>query len=604
MHNFYRYKFIPQNYLAEEVLLGIILIYPKIINQTRNLITNDIFFIEVHKILYSKVNSIINNSDNSIIKLLYEIEKTNLHCTVNGIEYMIQLMKKSQIFISCCETNNYLENLIKLLQANYIKRLIIQLGHNIITLGYNINIKNSHLYTKLSYYVKNIEKEINHNKNNEITNIKTFISNEILDFKYINTKETNQAKEISITSGLVHLDKIIQCLPPGNLIIIAGRPSIGKTSLSINIAYNCFLKEKISLLVFSLEMTSDQIFKKFITIDSKINIGKESIETIYNKNWEKISKICNRLLEQNIYINEEPKLNIDQIEFIAHNLAKNQFIKLIIIDYLQLIELNIDKKVNNNRNQEVGYITRRLKLLAQYLKIPIITISQLNRNIENRQQKEPILSDLKESGCIIYNNNISLNKKNLSTANISKNIIPLRKKFEQDINQSSNILKYNNHEISILNKKTFKYINDQIILGLTYNHKFLTTIHWIKSTQISKINHIFSNINLNYSIKLKEYVNLVKFDKETKTYDVNNYNYFNFSTDKTTLHNSIEQDADIIMMLYEIDNTKYHNGITKTKTIDLKISKNRNGNTGSCKLTFEPYTNIFKDLIIENSIEN
>lgn len=604
MHNFYKYKFIPQNYLAEEILIGIILIYPKIINQTRNLITNEIFFIEIHRILYSKVNSIIDNSNNSIIKILYEIEKTNLHCTVNGIEYMIQLMKKSQIFISCCETNNYLENLIKLLQATYIKRLIIQLGYNLITLGYSINIKNSYLYTKLLYYVDNIEKEINQSSNNEITNIKTFISNEILEFKYINKKEINKEKEISITSGLIHLDKIIQCIPPGNLIIIAGRPSIGKTSLSINIAYNCFLKEKISVLVVSLEMTSDQIFKKFISIGSKTNIEKESIETIHHKNWEKISKICNKLLEQNIYINEEPKLNIDQIEFISHNLAKNQFIKLIIIDYLQLIELNVDKKINNNRNQEIGYITRRLKLLAQYLKIPIITISQLNRNIENRQQKEPILSDLKESGCIIYNNNINLNKKNMSTANISKYITQSRKKFEQKVNQSSNILKYGNNEISILNKKTFKYINDQVTLGLTYNHKFLTTSHWIKSTQVLKINYIFKNIHLDDSVKQKKYVNLVKFDKETKVYDVNNYNYFNFSTHKTNLHNSIEQDADIIMILYEIDNTKYKNGITKTKTIDLKISKNRNGNTGSCKLTFEPYTNIFKDLLIENKIGN
>nr|YP_009394840.1 Replication helicase subunit [Polysiphonia elongata]ARW63402.1 Replication helicase subunit [Polysiphonia elongata] len=593
MQKFYRYKFIPQNYLAEEILIGIILIYPKILNKTKEFIKTDIFFVEIHKTLYSKLISIINSKDTNVLKLLYEIEKINTNSQASYIDHMIKLMKKSHTFISCCKTNNYLENLIKLLRKAYTKRLIIQLGYNIIKLGYVINIKSNYLYTKITSYIQNIEENIKNNRSSEITNIKEFVSKQMLGIKYISPEKIHESKKTKITSGLISLDRIINCLPAGNLIIIAGRPSIGKTSLSINIAYNCFLKNQISLLIFSLEMTSSQIFNKFIKIGSENTIEQEPIETISHKNWEKISKICHLLLKQNIYVNEEPKLNINQIEFIANNLRKNQFIELIIIDYLQLVELGLNEKVHNNRSQEVGYITRRLKLLAQYLKIPIVAISQLNRNIENRQQKEPLLSDLKESGCILYNHNIHIYKKELNVAN--KNLQEIG--FTNNIFILNHFVLKNKYNINILHKYIFKSITKKINIGLTYNHKCLTKINWIKLSQVSRVTQILHNID--YSIKIRKYFKKIKFDKHSKTYDLNAYDYFNLLTKTTIVHNSIEQDADIIMILYEADSTQYNSQVTTNKIIDLKVSKNRNGSTGNCKLNFEPYKNKFKDLLIE-----
>lgn len=591
MQKFYRYKFIPQNYLAEEILIGIILIYPKILNKSKNFIKSDIFLVETNKTIYSRLVNIINSKENNVIKLLCEVDKTNTKSKSDDINRMIKLMKKSHTFISYCKTNNYLENLIQILKKAYTKRLIIQLGYNIIKLGYMINIKNNYLYIKISSYIKNIEENIKNTKNSEINNIKDFVSKQILGIKYISTEQVHESRKAEITSGFINLDKIINYLPPGNLIIIAGRPSIGKTSLSINIAYNCFLKNQISLLIFSLEMTSNQIFNKFINIGSENTIEKEPIDIINHAKWEKISKICQLLLKQNIYINEEPKLNINQIEIIASNLKKNQFIELIIIDYLQLIELGLNQKVNNNRSQEVGYITRRLKLLAQYLKIPIIAISQLNRNIENRQHKEPLLSDLKESGCISYNHNIHVNKKDFNITNKDVEKIELR----NNIFVSNYFLIYKKYNINTLNKHIFKSVTKNTTIGLTYNHKCLTKSNWIKLSQISKITQIFHNTN--YSIKVRKYVKKIIFDKYSKTYDLNAYDYFNLLTKNTIVHNSIEQDADIIMILYEVDGTQNNNNITKTKIIDLKVSKNRNGSTGNCKLNFEPYKNKFKDLL-------
>nr|YP_009395463.1 Replication helicase subunit [Polysiphonia infestans]ARW64443.1 Replication helicase subunit [Polysiphonia infestans] len=591
MNKFYKYKFIPQNYLAEEVLLGIVLIYPRIINKTKQLINEKVFFIEIHKKIFSKLIKKIDNTDNNMIRFLSEIGDR-----LGGINHMIELMKKSQVFISCCETNNYLEKLIKLLKKIYIKRLIIQLGYNIIGLGYINNIENYYLYTKILSYINNISKELEQGTNNDVTTIKQFISQKLLGIKYFNIENKLIETEKKITSGLLNLDTIIKNFPKGNLIIIAGRPSIGKTSLSINIAYHCFFTENINLLVFSLEMTSEQIFNKFMTIGSKINIEKQSIETVNNKNWEKISKICNKLLKQNIYVNEKPKLNIDQIEFIARNLKKNQFIELLIIDYLQLIDSSNKNNVTSNRSQEISHITRRLKLLAQYLKIPIIVISQLNRNIEVRQNKEPLLSDLKESGCIIYNKNIDYKEIEQQKDNPRKNIAALKTQF---MYHSKKISKDIMNRISILNKKTFKYFIKKVNSELTYNHKCLYKNTWVKSSHIL----LTTNITLSFlsneiePIKLKRYSNKIKFNKCSKTYDIKINNYFNFLIQSIITHNSIEQDADIIIILYEIDNEKYNTKLTSNKIIDLKISKNRNGRTGYCKLNFEPYNNMFRDVL-------
>jgi len=587
MCNFYKYKLIPQNYLAEDILIGIILIYPKITKKTRNLITRDIFLIENNKFIYSKC---LDRDNITFINLLNEIKYTKVSETDDYINYMVDLMRKSQTFISSHDTSNYIENIIKVLKRKYIKRLFIQLGYNIVQLGYTKNLSSNSTYTKLVQYTNNIGKEIQSQERKQISNIKTFISNKLVNVTLENTSKESIYKNTIVQSGLSNLDKIIRNLPNGNLIIIAGRPSIGKTSFSINIAYNCFLKNNINLLIFSLEMTSNQIFDKFINISSTIKLEQTTINTIDNTRWKKVSKICSKLLKQNIYINETPNLNIKQIELISSDLKQNQFIELIIIDYLQLIEGSSIHKTIQTRNQEIGYITRKLKLLAQYLKIPIMVISQLNRNIENRANKEPLLSDLKESGCIGVITKINSSEKD--RIQISAKVLHLTQKRNSKFYTCKQ-----EGTFSLLNKNTFVcYAKDHLIY-LTQNHKLLCKNSWIKLKNITHTTNIFVDMIQSNSdvMKYKKYLNMIRFSFLNKTYDIHINDYFNFTINSVINHNSIEQDADIIMILYETQNGDSMNNETKNKIIDLKVSKNRHGQTGYCKLNFELHTNIFKD---------
>ena len=323
MNKFHQYRSIPQNYIAEEILIGILLIYPKIIKEIKFFVWKDIFFIESNQIIYSKL---INNSYTNFISIFYDLESEKILKQVGGTNKITSIMKKSQIFISSSTINNYLEQIIKILKRHYSKRLIIQLGYNIIKIGNTINLNETYLHKKILTYFNNIENKIIGNRAENIINIKDLISNQLLSIKFQKTYFNQNQRNNIIQSGFSELDRIIKGLPKGNLIIIAGRPSAGKTSLAVNIAYNCFFNEKVNLLIFSLEMSSQEIFQKFISISSEITIDTDLSKNIIENKWKRISKICHKLVKNNIYINEKNDINIDQLQSIAYNLKKKTII--------------------------------------------------------------------------------------------------------------------------------------------------------------------------------------------------------------------------------------------------------------------------------------
>ena len=324
MNKLYKNKFLPQNYIAEETLIGVILIYPNILNTIKNIIDIEYFFLERNKVLY--VN-LINNTDKceqNIIKLIYTLESQKLLYHIGGVKRITQMMKQGQIFICSYKAYNYVEHLIKLLQNSYLRRLIIQFGYNLIKTGNIKNIDNKQIYKKIISYISYIEKHITTSSTQQIINVKDLVSQKLIKIKHQTTYSNKQTTDVTIKSGFIILDEIIYGLPTSNLIIIAGRPSIGKTSLAINIAYNAFFNQKINLLIFSLEMTSDEIFNKFLCIGSQININTETIKNLDTEQWSKINQICSKLLLNNIYINDNSNVNIHKIENTAKNVKKNK----------------------------------------------------------------------------------------------------------------------------------------------------------------------------------------------------------------------------------------------------------------------------------------
>lgn len=604
MQNLYQHPFPPQNYIAEEILLGIILIYPQVSYNIIPTIKTEYFFLERHQIIYINLIEIYKNNKLNSTDLFYNLSKTKILYKIGGIYKILEIMKQSQIFISSSEIYIYIEELIKIINYNYIKRLLIQYGHNIIKLAYIPKISNDILYNKASNYLNFTENKIP--KNNNIKTFKQLISNFLIDIQYnkkkIKENKRNNTENISVKSGFKEIDKLTTGLTKGDLIVLAGRPSMGKTSLAINIAYNISYQLKSSISIFSLEMSSKQILNKFISIVCNISTQSIVLNNLSIQQWNNIKEKCNNLLNFNIYINDEPNISIDYIEYNSKLLQKEDInINLIIIDYLQLIQ--IDTLHNTTRTQELSYITRKLKLLAQYLNVPIIILSQLNRSIENRNDKTPVLSDLRESGCINYINNISIS----NYLNHSINVRNIKHKFIniQTINNLTINLKFNSLLIQKALETTFDifiqytfnyYLSTNKIISTTHNHKYLYNTKWIQANNILD-NSIIAK-EKNYYLYYCN-INRIQFLYYSKCYDLNTKYYYNFISKHIILHNSIEQDADIVMILYEKNKNK--NNLNNHKILDLTLCKNRNGPIGSCELFFSLKNTKFKDIDISKN---
>lgn len=255
----------------------------------------------------------------------------------------------------------------------------------------------------------------------------------------------------------------------------------------------------------------------------------------------------------------------------------------VIIDYLQLIKYI--EKATHNRSLEIANITRELKLLAKHIKSPLIVLSQLNRNIENRINQRPLLSDLRESGCLSYENLPNIQKNIfgncIENLNCFKSFYILNKKNTLRIYQTKSQYIY--------------YIQsyNRTLLYLTHNHKILLHSKWKKEDQVqdNNLNNTIlkNNINDKFIIELNTIKNIKKLIKN-KVYDIVAKEYQNFIVNKYIVHNSIEQDADLILMLY-----KNKDNIDK-KIIEIVIAKHRTGSIGSFQLLFHKDTGKFEDI--------
>lgn len=576
MRQIYAYSFIPQNYLAEEILLGTIILIPRIFPHIITNIQPDFFFLESHQIIYLSIKSIYQENKLNPTELINDLIINQNFNKIGGLDKIINLMSQSQVFIASTYLNIYIQEIIENIKIKYIKRLLIQYGYNIIELASKPSMCSYEIYNKASNYLN-----ITNNKlpKQKLQNFQNIISQILLNTQK-NSLPILQTKNY-IQSGFIEIDKLTYGLPNGDLIIIAGRPSTGKTSFIINIAIYILKIQNLGVYIFSLEMSHEQIIYKFISIINQIEINKIISNTLTDSQLKKLKETCIYLLNSMLYINDTPNTSIDYIEYTTKLLIHhNNNLHILIIDYLQLIQINNIRHIN--RVQELSYITRKLKVLAQYTNIPIIVLSQLNRNIETRINKKPLLSDLRESGCILYNLPIEIHLYNIICyKNITYNIF----------------IPYILYKlISIYNiEYIFKIISNQISnLSLTYNHKLLKYNKWYKTSE-----YLENDILLSSNPKAENIINYLYFTKYLifntyqQTYDIGISKYQFYIYNNIFLHNSIEQDADIVMMLYKPNDSNISN---EQKIIDVILCKNRNGPIGECHFIFNDHTTTFENL--------
>ena len=379
-------KYLPHNFLAEKMILSCLLINSEAIEVTIKTISPDVFYFKNHQEIYKSIIFMYkNNIPIDILTLITFLQDNGLLQKIGGVKVLIELLSQVPNLI-------YLEDYLRLVKDKYIRRSLIKLGYETINSSYITSISLEIILAELEKKLFNLTNEI---KQQKLSSSAELINNIFFELK---TKSLNP-KLSGVTSGFYELDSLTQGFQKSDLIILAGRPSMGKTALSLNIASNLIKNSKLPVLFFSLEMSKEQIMYRLLSMETNINQMRLKSGKLYQNDWIKLSKMMKIISKFPLFIDDTFNLSIQDIKSkIKTILFEQNKLGLVIIDYIQLMQNT--KSKNENRVQELSQITRSLKTIAREFNIPIIGLSQLSRNVENRVDKKPILSDLRESGSI------------------------------------------------------------------------------------------------------------------------------------------------------------------------------------------------------------
>jgi len=380
---------------------------------------------------------------------------------------------------------------------------------------------------------------------------------------------------VGIPSGFHDLDRMTSGFKDSDLIIIAGRPSMGKTSLALNVGLHAALEAKKSIAIFSLEMSKEQLTERLLTEQAQIDAQRMHRGLLTEAEFDRVSNSLGPLGEAAIYIDDTPVMDELSLQLKARQAKMRHNIDMIVVDYLQLMHGRA--RGDDNRVQEVSAISRALKGLARELRIPVIAISQLSRAPEQRPDKRPILSDLRESGCLAGDTVINLvdERREVRIGDLVGRS-GFRVLANDELGSSLQSRTVTN-SFSTGEKPVFRLsTREQGNIRATANHRFLTPSGWRRLDQLAPGDELARS-------KFWDRVERIESDGFDEVFDLTVDGLHNFVANDLIVHNSIEQDADVVMFLFR---PEYYKSDEKPGIAEIIVAKHRNGPTGMIELKF------------------
>lgn len=377
---------LPHNFIAEKIILSCLLTNYEAIEITIKTVRIETFYFINHQEIYKAILEMYKKKLSiNVFSVNNFLKETGCLDKIGGAKVLFEIVNQIPNLA-------YLEEYIQLIQDKFLRRSLINLGYETINSAYITNIP-------LEKILNDFEKK-SFRLTNESVDEKKLTTAELFSSVFLELKEKSLKPELpGLTSGFYDLDSLTQGFQKSDLIILAGRPSMGKTAFVLNIAENIIKKYKVPILFLSLEMSKEQLIYRLLANETGIGQTRLKIGNLYKEDWHKLKKSIESYSRLPFFIDDQPNLTTQDIRSkIKQILFEQNKIGLVIIDYLQLL-LN-SKSKSENRVQELSQITRELKNLAKEFQIPVIALSQLSRNVENRINKRPVLSDLRESGSI------------------------------------------------------------------------------------------------------------------------------------------------------------------------------------------------------------
>jgi len=374
----------PQNNEAEMSVLGCLMLDKDALIKIGDVISSDDFYDDRHKTIYEAVLALYQqNVSIDILTLTNWLEERKMLDKVGGSSYLTQL-------VNAVPSSAHITHYAFIVRKKGALRKLINASSDITNLAFNEQGEMEDILDQAEQKLFNISQK--HLKQNfvSITNILHST------FERIDELHREKGKLRGLPTGYVDLDNMLGGLQKSDLVVLAARPSMGKTSLALDIMRHIAVNAKVPVGIFSLEMSRDQLVDRLLSSQSEVNLWKIRTGHLNDTDFEQIGQAMGELSEAPIFIDDAAGSNIMEVRTKARRLHAEHGVGLIVVDYLQLME----GRNQENRVQEVSEISRALKLLARELNVPVLALSQLSRGVESRPDKVPQLADLRESGSI------------------------------------------------------------------------------------------------------------------------------------------------------------------------------------------------------------
>ena len=372
----------PCNVEAEQYVLGAIIFDNNCIPDVMSVLKSEEFYLEQHRVIYDGMIAISNRAE-PIDFVTLKSQLTFNFDTVGGIEYLTKI----RLMVS---TTSNLKHHIKIIKDKATLRNLINAGNDIVNIGYE---QKEDLPVVLSTAEKKIYDILQNKNTTELTHIKDVLAENLAKLEEMVQKKE---KITGVPTGFKILDIKTTGLQPSDLVLVAARPAMGKTSFALNIATNAAVQANVPVAIFSLEMSKEQLTNRILCSEAYISNEKMRIADVEAEDIAKLASTINKLSKAPVYIDDTAGITVTEIKSKCRRLKLKGQLGLVVIDYLQLIQGNS----RESRQNEVGENSRLLKIMAKELNVPVICLSQLSRAPEQRPDHRPVLSDLRDSGSI------------------------------------------------------------------------------------------------------------------------------------------------------------------------------------------------------------
>lgn len=376
----------PNDTEAEQAVIGSMLTDKDAVSAAVEILKENDFYREDNKIIFEAILNLYNKSQPiDIITLKSELSAMGKLEAVGGLEYIAELPDK-------VPTTSNVEQYIKIVEEKSILRNLIKTANDIITLGYDPTQEVENIIDSSE---KKIFEVMQKRNQKGYSSIKDILVDTFTELEQLYNRKQHVT---GVPTGFADLDFRTAGLHKSDLILVAARPAMGKSAFALNIATNAAVRANTPVVIFSLEMSKEQMVNRILCSEAMVDSNKVRTGTLEDEDWAKLAEASGVLSEANIYVDDTPGISIMEIRAKCRKMKLEKNIGLVVIDYLQLVQSS--GKRGSSREQEIAEISRSLKILAKEIEVPVIALSQLSRAPEQRPDHRPMLSDLRESGSI------------------------------------------------------------------------------------------------------------------------------------------------------------------------------------------------------------